>query len=1007
MASKYGSKSKKLGSTSSKAANSPASSTTTSSKQYLETSIECQSSPASSSARSKQSKQQYLYSESLPQDGEKSKENVTVTVRFRPLSPREIRQGEEIAWYADGDTIVRNEHNPSIAYAYDRVFGPTTTTRHVYDVAAQHVISGAMEGVNGTIFAYGVTSSGKTHTMHGDQRSPGIIPLAVKDAFSIIQETPNREYLLRVSYLEIYNEVVNDLLNPAGQNLRIREDAQGTFVEGIKEEVVLSPAHALSLIAAGEEHRHVGSTNFNLLSSRSHTIFSLTIESSPCGENCEGEAVSLSQLNLIDLAGSESSKAETTGVRRKEGSYINKSLLTLGTVISKLTDTKATHIPYRDSKLTRLLQSSLSGHGRVSLICTVTPSSSSSEETHNTLKFAHRAKHIEIQAAQNKIIDEKSLIKKYQNEIRSLKEELEQLKRGIVTIPQLKDAGEDDILLLKQKLEDGKYKLQSRLEQEEEAKAALLGRIQRLTKLILVSTKETQPSRFSHRPGVRRRHSFGEEELAYLPYKRRDLILDDESIELFVPPLEGSTETTDDILKGEKKTRKHGLLNWLKIRKRDGGTGTLTSTSDKSSGITTSAPSTPQAESGNFHAESRLSHSVLTESFPSAESEAREDREVLQENFLGRETPLTSMKSIDQIDLLREQQKILSDEVALHLSALKRLSEEASRHSEKDEIKMEMQKLKDEIKAKKEQIALVEKKIGESFSHNKMGQLEASQSIAEVMEQLNEKSFELEVKAADNRIIQEQLEQKIGECKGLQETVASLKQQLSEALEFKNLSPIVTSRTGSKNLDEELCTEKDNAALDDKNEVFLLRKQVEELKQKVVELTESKEQLEVRNQKLVEESSYAKGLASAAAVELKALSEEVSKLMNQNEKLTAELAASKNSPAQRRNSSTLRNGRRESHTKQDQSGLVSEMKRELAVSKEREHSYEAALTEKDKREAELHRRVEESKQREAYLENELANMWVLVAKLKKSHGTETDSSDSTKETRQTDGYAGW
>ncbi|KAM1738456.1 hypothetical protein ACFX15_013599 [Malus domestica] len=1007
MASKYGSKSKKLGSSSSKAANSPASSTTTSSKQYLETSIECQSSPASSSARSKP---QYLYLESLPQDVEKSKENVTVTVRFRPLSPREIRQEEEIAWYADGDTIVRNEHNPSIAYAYDRVFGPTTTTRHVYDVAAQHVISGAMEGVNGTIFAYGVTSSGKTHTMHGDQRSPGIIPLAVKDAFSIIQETPNREYLLRVSYLEIYNEVVNDLLNPAGQNLRIREDAQGTFVEGIKEEVVLSPAHALSLIAAGEEHRHVGSTNFNLFSSRSHTIFTLTIESSPCGENCEGEAVSLSQLNLIDLAGSESSKAETTGVRRKEGSYINRSLLTLGTVISKLTDMRATHIPYRDSKLTRLLQSSLSGHGRVSLICTVTPSSSSSEETHNTLKFAHRAKHIEIQAAQNKIIDEKSLIKKYQNEIRSLREELEELKRGIVTIPQLKDAGEDDILLLKQKLEDGKYKLQSRLEQEEEAKAALLGRIQRLTKLILVSTKGTQFSRFSHRPGVRRRHSFGEEELAYLPYKRRDLILDDESVELFVPPLEGSTEMTDDTLKGEKKTRKHGLLNWLKIRKRDSGTGTLTSTSDRSSGIkSTITPSTPQAESGNFHVESRLSHSALTENSPLADLlfEAREDREVRQENFLGRETPLTSMKSIDRIDLLREQRKILSDEVALRSSALKRLSEEASRHSKKDEIKMEMRKFKDEIKAKNEQIALVEKKIAESFSHNKMSQLEASQSIAEVMEQLNEKSFELEVKAADNRIIQEQLEQKIGECKGLQETVASLKQQLSEALEFRNLSPIVTSRIGSKNLHEEPGTEKDNAVLNDKNEVFLLRKQVEELKQKVAELTESKEQLEVRNKKLVEESLYAKGLASAAAVELKALSEEVSKLMNQNEKQAAEIASSKSSPTLRRNSSTIRNGRRDSHIKQDQSGLISEMKSELAVSKEREHSYEATLMEKDKREADLQRRVEESKQREAYLENELANMWVLVAKLKKSHGTETDSSDSTKETRQTDGYGGW
>ncbi|KAL6138204.1 hypothetical protein ACLB2K_063489 [Fragaria x ananassa] len=1010
MASKHGSRAKKLGSGSSRAANSPSSSTTSSSKQYLETSIEGQSSPASSSARSKP---QYFYSESVPQDAERSKENVTVTVRFRPLSPREIRQGEEIAWYADGDTILRNEHNPSIAYAYDRVFGPTTTTRHVYDVAAQHVVSGAMEGVNGTIFAYGVTSSGKTHTMHGDQRSPGIIPLAVKDAFSIIQETPNREYLLRVSYLEIYNEVVNDLLNPAGQNLRIREDAQGTFVEGIKEEVVLSPAHALSLIAAGEEHRHVGSTNFNLLSSRSHTIFTLTIESSPCGENSEGEAVNLSQLNLIDLAGSESSKAETTGVRRKEGSYINKSLLTLGTVISKLTDGRATHIPYRDSKLTRLLQSSLSGQGRVSLICTVTPSSSNSEETHNTLKFAHRAKHIEIQASQNKIIDEKSLIKKYQNEIRNLKEELEQLKKGIVTVPQLKEAGENDILLLKQKLEDGKSKLQSRLEQEEDAKAALLGRIQRLTKLILVSTKATQPSRFPHRSSLRRRHSFGEEELAYLPYKRRDLILEDENIDLFVPPLEGNTETTDDTLKDEKKTRKHGLLNWLKLRKRDSGGGTLTSTSDKSSGMkSTSTPSTPQAENSNFHAELRLSHSVLTESSPSADllTDVIEDTVVAQDKFVGQETPMTSIKSFDQINLLREQQKILSGEVALHSSALKRLSEEVARNPQ-DGSNLEMQKLKDEIKAKNEQIALLEKKIADLLivSPTKLDQMEISQSIAEVVAQLNEKSFELEVKAADNRIIQEQLEQKIHECKELQETVASMKQQLSEALEFRNLSPIIGSQTDSRSLHEH---EEENGVLNHTNEVFLTDKQaleIEELKQKVAEMTESKEQLELRNQKLEEESSYAKGLASAAAVELKALSEEVSKLMNHNERLAAELAASKNSPNQRRSGSTLRNGRRESHIKQnDHSGPVSEMKRELAMSKERELSYETALTEKDKREAEFQRRVEESKQREAYLENELANMWVLVAKLKKSHGAENnDASDSTRETRLTDGLGGW
>ncbi|TYH76831.1 hypothetical protein ES332_D04G114200v1 [Gossypium tomentosum] len=997
MSSRRGSKSKKLGSSDSKAVNSPSSSTTSSSKHFPETSIDCQSSPASSSARSKP---QCFYSENLHVDADRSKENVTVTVRFRPLSPREIRLGEEIAWYADGETIVRNEHNPSIAYAYDRVFGPTTTTRHVYDVAAPHVVSGAMEGINGTIFAYGVTSSGKTHTMHGDQRSPGIIPLAVKDAFSIIQETPNREFLLRVSYLEIYNEVVNDLLNPAGQNLRIREDAQGTFVEGVKEEVVLSPAHALSLIAAGEEHRHVGSTNFNLLSSRSHTIFTLTIESSSCGESSEGEAVNLSQLNLIDLAGSESSKAETTGVRRKEGSYINKSLLTLGTVISKLTDGRATHIPYRDSKLTRLLQSSLSGHGRVSLICTVTPSSSNTEETHNTLKFAHRAKHIEIQAAQNKIIDEKSLIKKYQNEIRSLKEELEQLKRGIVSIPQLKDIGEDDIVLLKQKLEDGQVKLQSRLEQEEEAKAALLSRIQRLTKLILVSTKASQSSRFPQRPGLRRRHSFGEEELAYLPHRRRDLILDEENVELYVSLEENAGE---DTVKEEKKTRKHGLLNWLKLRKRDSGTGTLTSASDMSSGIkSNSTPSTPQAGSSNFHAESRLSQSIVTGSSPPMDllSDARHDREAPEDNFLGQETPLTSLKAIDQIDLLREQQKILSGEVALHSSALKRLSEEAMRNPQNEQqIQVEMKKLSDEIRGKNEQIALLEKQIAESIlaSPNKMEKSEISLSVAELVAQLNEKSFELEVKAADNRIIQEQLNLKICECEGLQETVASLKQQLSDALESQNVSPIAPN---SQQFGEMKGLQMDNeaAASKDSDEDLLTKAQVaeiEELKQKVVELTESKEHLELRNQKLAEESSYAKGLASAAAVELKALSEEVTKLMNHNERLAAELAAAKNSPTQRR-TSTLRNSRRESLTKRhDQLGSPSDLKKELAMSKERELSYEAALIERDHREAELQRKVEESKQREAYLENELANMWVLVAKLKKSNGVDPVVSEST------------
>ncbi|KAK1367418.1 kinesin-like protein KIN-7K, chloroplastic [Heracleum sosnowskyi] len=800
--------------------------------------------------------------------------------------------------------------------------------------------------------------------------------------------------------------VVNDLLNPVGQNLRIREDAQGTFVEGVKEEVVLSPSHALSLIAAGEEHRHVGSTNFNLLSSRSHTIFTLTIESSPCGEHRESEAVNLSQLNLIDLAGSESSKAETTGIRRKEGSYINKSLLTLGTVISKLGDGKASHVPYRDSKLTRLLQSSLSGHGRVSLICTVTPSSSNSEETHNTLKFAHRAKHIEIQAAQNKIIDEKSLIKKYQHEIRTLKEELEQLKRGIITIPQLKHTEGDDIVILKQKLEDDQVKLQSRLEQEEDAKAALLSRIQRLTKLILVSTKTSQASRFSHRPGPRRRHSFGEEELAYLPLRRRDLNLDDRNIDTNTS-VDGNFEAEDETVKEEKKTRKNGLLNWLKPRKRENGSRTFTSTSDKSSGTKSlSTPSTPKAESSNLLVESRLSHAILTENTPSADLlwEVRRESETPEES-LQHETPLTSIHTLDEIDLLREQQKILSGEVAFHSSVLKRLSDEAIRYPKKEYIKDEMTKLNGEIRRKNEQIALLEKQIACSVisSHDNLDKLELSESVADLETRLNEKSFELEVKVADNRIIQEQLNQKIDECENLQKTVLSLKEQLSEAQQYKNLSQMIGNSkrySETENFKIELSSENEPTVSKDMYEGSFLKAQMEikELTVKVTELTVSREKLEIENQQLAEESSYAKGLASAAAVELKALSEEVAKLMNHNERQTAELAAQKSSKTQSKTFAGNRIGRRDVNTKRHEQGIVNpEIKRELALLREREHSYEAALAEKDQREAELQRRVEESKQKEAYLENELANMWVLVAKLKKSQGSGINASELIRE----------
>ncbi|CAN1730269.1 Kinesin-like protein KIN-7E, chloroplastic [Linum perenne] len=725
-------------------------------------------------------------------DASRAKESVTVTVRFRPLSNRELGKGDEVAWYADGDHTVKNEYNPSIAYGFDRVFGSATTTRHVYDVAAQHVVSNAMQGVNGTIFAYGVTSSGKTHTMHGEQKSPGVIPLAVKDVFGIIQEMPGREFLLRVSYLEIYNEVINDLLDPTGQNLRIREDPQGTYVEGIKEEVVLSPAHALSLIATGEAHRHVGSNNINLLSSRSHTIFTLTIESSSSGETQGEEDVRLSRLHLIDLAGSESSKSETTGMRRKEGSYINKSLLTLGTVISKLTDSKATHVPFRDSKLTRLLQSSLSGHGMVSLICTVTPASSNSEETHNTLKFAHRSKHVEIKASQNKIIDEKSLIKKYQKEISTLKQELQELKRGMVETPRSASTTEEDLVHLKLQLEAGQVKLQSRLEEEEQAKEALMGRIQRLTKLILVSTKNSMQPSVPERPSHRRRHSFGEDELAYLPDRKRDYMVEDDAgsyaSELSADGRD-DIASLDDLVKDYRKSRRRGMLGWFKLKKPEYTVGSALSADTESSDSVSSASCTKSSQNrvtfsdtdGQRKSVSRKTDDTLVDSFP----ERTQAGELFSATVGGRHLPPV---------------KMLAGEVAFSTSSLKRLSEKVASHPEDFQLKDQMKKLKEEISEKRRQMQILEQRMLGSIGMTAPNSNEISelQALSTVTSQLNEKMFELEIKSADNRILQEQLQLKVlivlravytfpvlkfqlSENTELQETVLLLRQQLSSS----------------------------------------------------------------------------------------------------------------------------------------------------------------------------------------------------------------------------------
>ncbi|KAH9812702.1 kinesin motor domain-containing protein [Melampsora americana] len=291
-----------------------------------------------------------------------------------------------------------------------------------------------MMGYNSTIFAYGQTASGKTFTLTGDHSNPGLIPLSISDIFKFIRSHPNRDFLLRASYLEIYNEQINDLLIPKNQSkpiIKIRQDPKSKhfFPSPIREEVVTTESQVEDLLNRGNLSRHVSGTDFNHRSSRSHTILAIVIESRKVGK-FDG-IVRRSKVSLIDLAGSERATSDET--RRTEGSFINKSLLTLEKVIGALspdspnsthpTKSNSQHIPFRDSKLTQILQPALKGDSKVCVICTLNPTlnhgtGNGLEESRSTLRFARRVKRVRVQAEVNEILSEGALITRYRQQVR-------------------------------------------------------------------------------------------------------------------------------------------------------------------------------------------------------------------------------------------------------------------------------------------------------------------------------------------------------------------------------------------------------------------------------------------------------------------------------------------------------------------------------------------------------------------------------------------------------------
>ncbi|KAK9099598.1 hypothetical protein Syun_026643 [Stephania yunnanensis] len=351
-------------------------------------------------------------------------EKIFVTVRVRPLSKKECALNDQVAWDCVDEKTISSKHinndRSTAPYTFDRVFDPTCITPLVYEEGAKDVTLSVLTGINATIFAYGQTSSGKTFTMRG------ITEHAVQDIYEHIRNTPEREFILKFSALEIYNETIMDLLNRESGPLRVLDDPEkGMVIEKLVEEVAKDSQHLRNLIGVCEAQRQVGETSLNDTSSRSHQIIRLTVESSL--RECSGCVKSyIATLNLVDLAGSErASQTNVDGVRLKEGSHINRSLLTLTTVIRKLSDGKRVgHIPYRDSKLTRILQTSLGGNSRTAIICTLSPAQSHMEQSRNTLMFAARAKEVTNSAKVNMIVAEKQLVKHLQKEVARLEAEL-------------------------------------------------------------------------------------------------------------------------------------------------------------------------------------------------------------------------------------------------------------------------------------------------------------------------------------------------------------------------------------------------------------------------------------------------------------------------------------------------------------------------------------------------------------------------------------------------------
>ncbi|CAA6666662.1 unnamed protein product [Spirodela intermedia] len=328
--------------------------------------------------------------------------NITVCVRFRPLSPKEKEAdgGAICVQGLDSESFFfKAEKEEELAFCFDKVFYQDAEQADVFRYLAMPVVQDTLNGINGTIVTYGQTGAGKTYSMEGpsisesDGQKKGLLPRVVDNLFEHIKcSEETTKCTVKISMVEIYMEKVRDLFDLSKDNLQIKENrTQGIFLSGVTEVTILDPEEALRCLSRGISNRAVGETQMNMTSSRSHCVYTFLVQQ----ESLKDDWSRTGKLVLVDLAGSE--KVEKSGAEGRnldEAKTINKSLSALGNVINALTTGKVNHIPYRDSKLTRILQDALGGNSRTALLCCCSPSSSNASESLSTIRFGTRTKRI-------------------------------------------------------------------------------------------------------------------------------------------------------------------------------------------------------------------------------------------------------------------------------------------------------------------------------------------------------------------------------------------------------------------------------------------------------------------------------------------------------------------------------------------------------------------------------------------------------------------------------------